>query len=157
MDLALQADPALDPMLPGEGEFRRWAEAALAGRRDEAELCIRVVGEDEGRALNARYRGKAYATNVLSFPAELPPELGLPLLGDLVLCAPVVVREAREQDKPETAHWAHLTVHGVLHLLGYDHIDPAEAEAMEALERTVLARCGYPDPYRWPLPGEELK
>jgi len=133
---------------PETAEFRRWAEAALRGRREQAELSIRVVDEAEGRALNHQYRQRDYATNVLSFPADLPSGLELPLLGDLVLCAPVVAREAAEQNKPEPAHWAHLTVHGILHLLGYDHMETAEAEAMEALETEILARLGFPDPYR---------
>ena len=101
----------------------------------------------EGRALNRHYRGKDYATNVLSFPADLPAGVKMPLLGDLVICAPVVVREAREQRKSPQAHYAHLTVHGVLHLLGWDHDDDKEAEAMEQLEREILAGLGLPDPY----------
>lgn len=156
LNLSLQLADGLHLPVPVFDQFQRWATAALDGRRDRAEVCVRVVDEAEGAALNARYRGKAYPTNVLSFPAELPPELGVPLLGDLVLCAPVVLREAREQGKPAQAHWAHLTVHGMLHLLGFDHIDPDEAEAMEALERSILARCGYPDPYLWPLQTEDL-
>ncbi|NYZ63710.1 rRNA maturation RNase YbeY [Luteimonas deserti] len=137
--------------VPAAATFRRWAGAALAGRIREADLAIRIVGEDEGRALNRHYRGKDYATNVLSFPAELPeglPEgVRLPLLGDLVLCAPVVAREAAEQGKTLNAHYAHLTVHGVLHLLGWDHDNTAEAEAMEQLEREILAGLGVGDPY----------
>lgn len=135
--------------LPAAVSLRRWVAAALAGarRRKPAELSIRVVDADEGRALNRHYRGKDYATNVLSFAAELPPGIDLPLLGDLVICAPVVAREAAEQGKPERNHWAHLTVHGVLHLLGHDHIADADAERMEALERRILAKLGMPDPY----------
>ncbi|MDR7191415.1 rRNA maturation RNase YbeY [Luteimonas terrae] len=137
--------------LPAAASFRRWAAAALSGRIREADLAIRLVDEDEGRALNRHYRGKDYATNVLSFPAELPeglPEgVRLPLLGDLVLCAPVVAREAAEQGKPLNAHYAHLTVHGVLHLLGWDHEDDKDAEAMEQLERGILAGLGIDDPY----------
>ncbi|HET6631117.1 MAG TPA: rRNA maturation RNase YbeY [Rhodanobacteraceae bacterium] len=135
--------------LPAPASFRRWVTAALEGvrRRKPAEVSIRIVDSDEGRALNARYRGRDYATNVLSFPAELPPGIDLPLLGDLAICAPVVAREAREQDKPPREHWAHLTVHGVLHLLGHDHIVEAEAERMEALERRILAGLGIADPY----------
>ena len=155
-ELSLQVADGLREPVPAVGRFRAWASAALAGQRERAELCVRVVGEGEGEALNARYRGKAYPTNVLSFPAELPPELGLSLLGDLVLCAPVVLREAHEQGKPAEAHWAHLTVHGVLHLLRYDHVHPDEAETMEALERAVLARCGYPDPYQCTAQTEDL-
>ena len=135
--------------LPAAASFRCWAEAALRGarRRKPAELAIRIVGLDEGRALNRDYRGKDYATNVLSFPAELPPGIALPLIGDLAICAPVVLREAAEQAKRPRDHWAHLTVHGVLHLLGYDHIDDDEAEAMETLETRILAGLGIADPY----------
>jgi probable rRNA maturation factor len=123
--------------------------AALRGarRRKPAELAIRIVDTAEGQALNRDYRGKDYATNVLSFPAELPPGVNLPLIGDLAICAPVVAREAAEQGKKPRDHWAHLTVHGTLHLLGYDHIDEAEAEAMEALETRILAGLGIADPY----------
>lgn len=137
--------------IPAAVSFRRWVAAALAGRIREADLAIRLVDVEEGRALNRHYRGKDYATNVLSFPAELPEGLPkgvkLPLLGDLVICAPVVAREAREQGKPLNAHYAHLTVHGCLHLLGWDHEEPREAEAMEQLERDILAGLGLPDPY----------
>ena len=137
--------------VPAAASFRRWAAAALDGRIREADLAIRIVGEDEGRALNRHYRGKDYATNVLSFPAELPeglPEgVRLPLLGDLVICAPVVSREAQDQGKAPNAHYAHLTVHGVLHLLGWDHENTPEAEAMEQLEREILAELGVADPY----------
>ena len=138
--------------LPASVSFRRWVAAALAGRIREADLAIRLVDAKEGRALNRHYRGKDYATNVLSFPADLPeglPEgVRLPLLGDLVLCAPVVEREAREQGKPLAAHYAHLTVHGTLHLLGWDHGNDVEAEAMEGLERGILAGLGIDDRYR---------
>ena len=137
--------------VPAAVSFRRWVAAALDGRIREADLAIRIVGAREGRALNRHYRGKDYATNVLSFPAELPeglPEgVRMPLLGDLVICAPVVAREAKEQRKPLAAHYAHLTVHGVLHLLGWDHEDDKEAEAMEQLEREILADLGIADPY----------
>ena len=134
--------------VPSAAQFQRWAEAAFAGRRDTAELSIRVVDERESAGLNARYRGKDYATNVLSFPAELPPGVPLPMVGDLVICAPVVVREAREQAKPVEAHWAHLTVHGCLHLIGYDHEDDGQAAVMEPLETAILAGLGFPDPYQ---------
>lgn len=136
--------------LPAAASFRRWVDAALRGarRRRPAELAIRLVGADEGRALNRDYRGRDYATNVLSFPAELPPGVALPLLGDLAICAPVVLREAAEQGKPVRDHFAHLTVHGVLHLLGHDHVEDRDAEAMEALEVRILAGLGIADPYR---------
>jgi probable rRNA maturation factor len=106
-----------------------------------------VVDEAEGRELNRQYRHKDYATNVLSFPADLPPELGLPLLGDVILCAPVVAREAQAQGKSLDAHYAHLTVHGVLHLLGYDHETISDARTMEGLEVQILDSMGIPDPY----------
>ena len=133
--------------VPAATSFRKWVAAALDGRIREADLAIRIVDAKEGRALNRHYRGKDYATNVLSFPAELPEGVKLPLLGDLVICAPVVAREAAEQGKPVAAHYAHLTVHGVLHLLGWDHEHDKDAEAMEQLEREVLAELGLPDPY----------
>ena len=137
--------------IPSAVSFRKWVAAALAGRIREADLAIRIVDSKEGRSLNRHYRARDYATNVLSFPAELPEGLPkgvkLPLLGDLVICAPVVAREANEQGKPRNAHYAHLTVHGCLHLLGLDHIDPREAVAMEQLERDILAGLGLPDPY----------
>jgi probable rRNA maturation factor len=135
--------------LPSPASFRQWVAAALRGarRRKPAEVAIRIVDTDEGQALNRDYRGKDYATNVLSFPAELPPGVDLPLIGDLAICAPVVAREANEQGKKPRDHWAHLTVHGTLHLLGYDHIENAQAEAMEALETRILAGLGIADPY----------
>jgi probable rRNA maturation factor len=133
--------------LPAAVSFRKWVAAALAGRIREADLALRIVGTKEGRALNRHYRGKDYATNVLSFPAELPEGVKLPLLGDIVLCAPVIAREAREQGKPLLAHYAHLTVHGTLHLLGWNHEDPRDAECMEQLEREILAEMGIEDPY----------
>ncbi len=140
--------------LPAEAQLRRWVELALRQRTADSELTIRLVDAEEGQELNRTYRHKDYATNVLSFPAEVPdgpggePLLDIPLLGDLVICVPVVEREAREQNKALEAHWAHLVIHGCLHLLGYDHIDDEEAEEMEGLERQLLAELGYPDPYR---------
>jgi probable rRNA maturation factor len=140
--------------IPSATSFRKWVAAALDGRIREADLAIRIVDAKEGRALNRHYRGKDYATNVLSFPADaadgvkLPKGVKMPLLGDLVICAPVVAREAKEQGKPPNDHYAHLTVHGVLHLLGWDHEDARDAECMEALEREILAGLGIDDPYR---------
>jgi probable rRNA maturation factor len=147
LELDLQvASQAAD--LPSEAQFRSWCETALRQRTADSELTIRLVDEAEARALNHSYRQRDYATNVLSFPADVPDEmLDIPLLGDLVICVPVLEREALEQDKTPEAHWAHLVIHGCLHLLGYDHIDDAEAEEMEALERTLLAELGHPDPY----------
>lgn len=141
--------------LPAPASFRRWVAAALdgAGRSAAAELSIRVVGGTEGRVLNRRYRHTDHATNVLSFPVDMPAGVATPLIGDLVICAPVVAREAARQGKPGRDHWAHLTVHGTLHLLGYDHIVSADAERMESLETRILATLGIPDPYaaRFPL------
>ncbi len=134
--------------IPAATSFRRWVAATLQQqRRRSAELSIRLVDSSEGRELNQQYRGKDYATNVLSFPVELPPGIKLPLLGDLVICAPVVAREAAEQDKKRRDHYAHLTVHGVLHLLGQDHEIETDAERMEAIERRILAGLGIADPY----------
>lgn len=132
---------------PADEALRLWAETALQGHRSNAELVIRIVDEAEIGALNRDYRGKDGSTNVLSFPFEAPPPVQTNLLGDLVICAPVVAREAAEQGKSLDAHWAHMVVHGVLHLLGFDHIQEADAEAMEAIERDLLAGLGYPDPY----------
>ncbi|GAB2896467.1 rRNA maturation RNase YbeY [Uliginosibacterium flavum] len=129
-----------DAGLPDRAQLRRWIRAAEPGA---AQLTVRFVESAEGRALNAEYRGKDYATNVLSFPYEAEPVL----LGDLVLCWSVVQEEAAAQEKTVEAHCAHLIVHGVLHLQGWEHEDDAEAEEMEAEERTILAVLGYPDPY----------
>lgn len=145
LDLQIASDTA---DLPSETQFRSWCEAALRQRSADSELTIRLVDEPEGRELNHTYRQRDYATNVLSFPADVPDEmLDIPLLGDLVICAPVVAREALEQGKTLEAHWAHMVIHGCLHLLGYDHIEDEEAEEMEALERELLADLGHPDPY----------
>ncbi len=138
--------------IPDDEQFQLWAEAALAGKGSSFSLLIRVVDEKEAQRFNRDYRNKDYATNVLSFPAQLPE--GLPedirqsQLGDLLICAPVVIREALEQRRPEADHWAHLLVHGVLHLLGYDHEESSEAEVMESLEIEILAKSGIADPYQ---------
>ncbi|MBP6513908.1 MAG: rRNA maturation RNase YbeY [Steroidobacteraceae bacterium] len=135
------------PWAPAPVSLRRWAEAAASSARARGELAIRVVGSAEGRRLNRGYRGKDKATNVLSFvPGPVPSRIARPL-GDLVICAPVVAREAKEQGKALRAHWAHMVVHGVLHLAGHDHEQDAEAQAMESLERRILDRLGFPDPY----------
>lgn len=170
LNLWLELDEALvADGLPLEADFQRWGEAVLNCLREQAvglpdtgldaavraaeplELAIRLVGEAESRMLNHDYRGKDKATNVLSFPAELPEmvltELDERPLGDLVICAPVVAREADEQGKPLTAHWAHMTVHGILHLLGHDHVEPADAAVMEPLEIAILSRLGWDNPY----------
>ncbi|MDT3737735.1 MAG: rRNA maturation RNase YbeY [Denitratisoma sp.] len=126
--------------LPTRAEVRKWVRASRPGA---AEVTVRFVDAEEGRALNARYRGKDYATNVLTFPYAREHALS----GDLVLCLPVVLREAAEQGKTAAAHFAHLVVHGMLHLQGYDHETGADARIMERMERDILDRLGYPDPY----------
>ena len=134
---------------PDEDDIRRWVEAVLKAEQNvaEVELTVRIVGVDEMTELNARYRHKTGPTNILSFPFEAPPGVELNLLGDLVIAAPVVVNEAREQHKTESAHWAHMVVHGTLHLLGYDHHAQIEAEDMEAREISILHSLGYSNPY----------
>ncbi len=138
--------------VPDDDKFQIWVDAALAGKPSQLTLGIRIVDEDEAQRFNRDYRNKDYATNVLSFPAELPE--GLPAeirqsqLGDLLICAPVVAHEATEQHRSETDHWAHLTIHGVLHLLGYDHEQAGEADVMESLETEILAKLGISDPYQ---------
>ena len=149
MNLELDVQIALDmPGLPSTTDLHHWVEATLIGAnyRQDAELTIRIVNEAESTALNETYRHKQGPTNVLSFPFEAPPGIDSPLLGDIVICAPVVLGEAIHQGKTPSAHWAHLVTHGVLHLLGYDH-DEEQAEVMEALEIRILAGLGYPDPY----------
>lgn len=135
--------------LPTDDELQQWATAALQERTEfaEPELTIRLVHNDESQELNRDYRGKDKPTNVLSFPFDAPPEVPIELLGDLIICAPVVQAEASEQGKTPQAHWAHMVVHGCLHLLGYDHIKDDEAETMENLERQIMAALGFSDPY----------
>lgn len=139
--------------LPTEAQLTLWATTALQGRTgfSEPELTIRLTDDEESQSLNSEYRGKDRPTNVLSFPFDAPPEVPLELLGDLVICVGVVEREAVEQGKTAEAHWAHMVIHGCLHLLGYDHIKDDEAEEMEALERDLLASLGYSDPYQEPI------
>nr|WP_314115971.1 rRNA maturation RNase YbeY [uncultured Aggregatibacter sp.] len=133
--------------LPTAEEIEQWATAAVQPQSDEVEMTVRIVDEAESHELNLNYRGKDRPTNVLSFPFECPDEVELPLLGDLVICRQVVEREAQEQDKPLMAHWAHMVVHGSLHLLGYDHIEDDEAEEMESLETQIMTGLGFADPY----------
>ena len=134
--------------VPAIRDFRTWCEAALAQQASGA-LVIRLVDEQESAALNLRYRQKQGPTNVLSFAAELPAELDFQLLGDLVICAPLVLDEAASQGKETQAHWAHLVVHGVLHLLGYDHTTDEQAGQMEQREIAILAALGYGNPYEF--------
>ncbi|WP_118843276.1 rRNA maturation RNase YbeY [Haemophilus haemolyticus] len=133
--------------LPTEEQIVQWATAAVQPEGDEVEMTVRIVDEAESHELNLTYRGKDRPTNVLSFPFECPYEVELPLLGDLVICRQVVELEAAEQEKPLMAHWAHMVVHGSLHLLGYDHIEDDEAEEMESLETQIMQGLGFDDPY----------
>jgi probable rRNA maturation factor len=147
MSVRLDFENASTHKTPSKAAFKRWVEAALKTRRDKAELSLRIVTMEEMRELNQQYRGADYATNVLSFPADLPHELKLPHLGDIVICASVVEQEAAAQHKESAAHWAHMVIHGTLHLLGYDHIDDADAEVMEALEIQILSELNFTNPY----------
>jgi len=133
--------------LPTAEQIEQWATAAVQPQSDEVEMTVRIVDEAESHALNLNYRGKDRPTNVLSFPFECPDEVELPLLGDLVICRHGVGGAAPEQDKPLMAHWAHMVVHGSLHLLGYDHIEDDEAEEMESLETQIMTGLGFADPY----------
>ena len=133
--------------IPTKTSLAKYAQATLDGRLGAAKLVIRIVDESESQGLNRQYRGIDKPTNVLSFPFEAPPHVPSRHIGDLVICAPVVEREAAEQGKPLEAHWAHMVVHGVLHLLGYDHQTDADAETMEGLEIAILGRLGFPNPY----------
>lgn len=134
---------------PDEDDIRRWVAAVLEVEQSnrDVELTVRIVGVDEITELNERYRHKTGPTNILSFPFQAPPGVELNLLGDLVIAAPIVEKEAAEQNKTPTAHWAHMIVHGTLHLLGYDHQAPLEAEDMEAREIRILQTLGYANPY----------
>lgn len=149
LKLALQ-NASTAASLPTRAQIKKWAEAALQADVGNAEITFRIVDSDEGQTLNRDYRGKDYATNVLTFTfdEDMPDIPGLPLMGDIVLCAPVVEREAAEQGISLEAHYCHLVVHGVLHLQGYDHLEDEEAEAMEALEKQIVISLGYDDPYR---------
>ena len=138
--------------LPTLEQFTYWVETALSFEAQtedfpETEMTIRIVDEEESQTLNREYRGKDYPTNVLSFPFEVPEGIELPLLGDLIICRQVMEREAKEQQISLASHWAHLAVHGTLHLLGYDHIEEAEAEEMEGLESQIMQKLGFEDPY----------
>lgn len=133
--------------LPEDTALHRWAQAAILGQREQSEIALRIVDAPESRELNRRFRNRDHPTNVLSFPADIAPDLNLPLLGDLVICAPIVAREAQQQHKSCIAHWAHMVVHGTLHLQGYDHIKAKDAEIMERLEIQILKEFGFNNPY----------
>ena len=135
--------------LPKDQELVKWVKEVLTlEQHGDTELTIRFVSEAESAELNNEYRNKQNSTNVLSFPFEMPEEVELNLLGDLVVCSDIVKKEAAEQQKEELAHWAHMIVHGTLHLLGYDHLTDAEARIMETKEIKILSQLGYSDPYR---------
>ncbi len=137
--------------LPELHHMEEWIHAAIreasSVKRELAELTVRIVDCEESQELNNQYRGKDKPTNVLSFPFQNPPGVTLPLLGDLVVCKAVVEKEAAEQVKPLISHWAHMLIHGTLHLLGYDHIDEDEAVEMESIETKLMIELGYSDPY----------
>jgi len=135
------------PDLPDENQLKLWVKAALKGLKENAVLTIRIVDEDEGTQLNERWRKSQGPTNVLSFTHEGEPEIAPDLLGDIVVCAPVVAKEAKEQNKDIDAHWAHMVIHGVLHLNGFDHIKPEDADTMENLEIKILEELNYNNPY----------
>ena len=150
IDLQIAAENSEN--LPSLEQFTQWVQRALAHEAQtedfpETEITIRIVDEAESHELNLTYRGKDKPTNVLSFPFEVPEGIELPLLGDLIICRQVVEKEAQEQQISLESHWAHLAIHGTLHLLGYDHIDDAEAEEMEGLETEIMQSLGFEDPY----------
>ncbi|EFX91692.1 putative metalloprotease [Actinobacillus ureae] len=150
IDLQIAAENSEN--LPSLEQFTQWVQRALAHKAQtedfpETEITIRIVDEAESHELNLTYRGKDKPTNVLSFPFEVPEGIELPLLGDLIICRHVVEKEAQEQQISLESHWAHLAIHGTLHLLGYDHIEDAEAEEMEGLETEIMQSLGFEDPY----------
>ncbi|MEE3270865.1 MAG: rRNA maturation RNase YbeY [Pseudomonadota bacterium] len=146
---AYEGEEAILADIPTSSELERWANVVLAYEGvSEHEVTVRFTDEVESQALNFEYRGKEKPTNVLSFPFEAPPSIEMNLLGDLVICAPVISREAKEQQKAVVNHYAHMTVHGLLHLMGYDHIEDADAEEMESKEIEILAQLGIDDPYQ---------
>lgn len=148
LELQLETNTVALADLPSEAQFQTWIDAALADQTKEFEVVVRLVDEPESQQLNREYRGKDSPTNILSFTFEVPDGLELNLLGDLVICAPLVKKEAIEQQKLLEHHWAHLVIHGVLHLRGYDHIDDDEAEEMESKEIEILQQLNIPNPYQ---------
>ena len=146
LDLQIATDD--NQNLPTEEQIMQWLNVILPQFMDNAEITIRIVDEQESQQLNNTYRHKDKPTNVLSFPFESPIEIEVPLLGDLIICKQVVEAEAKEQDKSLTAHWAHMIVHGCLHLLGYDHILDEEAEEMENIEIDIMQQLGFNNPYQ---------
>jgi probable rRNA maturation factor len=155
MNLQVDISSASTEPAPQESDIKSWISAALTDRQLDTEISVRLVGVEEMSQLNHDYRNKTGPTNVLSFPAELPEDLKLPLLGDIVICTPIVLQEAVDQGKPAQAHWAHMTVHGTLHLLGYDHVEDEDAQVMESLETAILASLHFPCPYGADVPRQE--
>ncbi len=158
VECQITRDESLDATesLPSLKQLEEWVTATLAQQtfredKQTAELSIRVVELTESQNLNHQYRHIDKPTNVLSFPADIPEYIDIPLLGDLVICADIVIQEAKEQNKALMAHWAHMVVHGTLHLIGYDHIDDNDAEVMETLESQILVHLGFPAPYESPV------
>ncbi|KAB0459426.1 MULTISPECIES: rRNA maturation RNase YbeY [Vibrio] len=147
IELDLQLAVENEQGLPTEQDIQLWLDKTIPQFQENAELTVRIVDTEESHQLNHEYRGKDKPTNVLSFPFEAPPGIELDLLGDLIICRQVVEKEAEEQNKPLLAHWAHMVVHGSLHLLGYDHIEDDEAEEMESLETEIMQTMGFEDPY----------
>lgn len=148
MSLALEVQNASsEGEVPDQTMFASWVQAALGQCHSASSISLRIVDEAESAALNQQYRKKQGATNVLSFPFDNPPGVQEDILGDVVICAPVVRREAQQQGKPELAHWAHIVVHGIMHLQGYDHMNDTDAKRMESEETRVLAQLGFADPY----------
>lgn len=135
-------------LLPTLEELECWINSAVDHQPRETEVSVRLIDREESASLNHAWRDKEGPTNVLSFPAELPEGVPIYLLGDLAICAPVVETEAEEQGKSLKAHWAHIVIHGTLHLLGYDHINDSDAIEMESLETHIMNKLGYPDPYQ---------
>jgi probable rRNA maturation factor len=161
VNILLSVDRATEVASPTDDAILEWVNHTLTHilslSEPPPELSIRITDNEESASLNQTYRAKSGPTNVLSFPAEIPAETGSGLLGDLVICAPLVKLEATQQNKSEEAHWAHLVIHGVLHLLGHDHQEPAEAEQMEALEIDLLGHLGFRNPYDYEQPPEGLQ
>ncbi|MGF1764792.1 rRNA maturation RNase YbeY [Aliivibrio kagoshimensis] len=147
IELDLQIASQNSEGLPTESDFQLWLSTTVSLFQPQAEVTIRIVDETESQQLNFDYRGKEKPTNVLSFPFDVPPGIEIDLLGDLIICRQVVEQEAEQQNKSLAAHWAHMVVHGSLHLLGYDHIEDEEAEEMESLETEIMIKMNFPDPY----------
>ena len=146
LDLTIQ-QASTHPQCPDEGSIRKWITLALAQDPKSAEITVRIVDEEECAELNTQFRNRQGPTNVLAFPYDCTAQDGVDLYGDIVICAPVVARESKEQHKDLQSHWAHMVIHGTLHLMGYDHTEKKDAETMEALECSLMDNLGYNNPY----------